>query len=46
MDMIPVSSSAISAVGYDATTRRMKIKSIEGHTMTSAASQKAYLMAC
>lgn len=32
MEMIPVSSSAIRAVGYDAATRRMKITFIEGHT--------------
>lgn len=32
MEMIHVSSSAIRAVGYDPTTRRMKITFIEGHT--------------
>jgi hypothetical protein len=32
MEMIRVSSSAIRAIGYDATTRRMKITFTEGHT--------------
>jgi hypothetical protein len=32
MDMIPVSSSAIRAVGYDPATLRMKIAFVEGHT--------------
>jgi hypothetical protein len=32
MDMIPVASSAIRAVGYDPTTQRMKIAFVEGHT--------------
>jgi hypothetical protein len=32
MDMIRVSSSAITAVGYDPATRRMKIQFVEGHT--------------
>lgn len=32
MKMISVFSSAISAVGYDAVTRRMKIRFTEGHT--------------
>lgn len=32
MEMIRVSSSAILAIGYDATTRRMKITFTEGHT--------------
>ncbi len=32
MQMIRVSSSAISAVGYDPDTRRMKIKFVQGHT--------------
>ena len=32
MEMIRVSSSAISAVGYDAQTRRMKITFVQGHT--------------
>lgn len=32
MDMINVSSSAISAIGYDATTQRMKIRFVEGHS--------------
>lgn len=32
MNMIPVSSSAIVAVGYDATTKRMKIRFVEGHS--------------
>ena len=30
--MIRVSSSAISAVGYDAQSRRMKITFVQGHT--------------
>lgn len=32
MDMIRVSSSAISAIGYDAATMRMKITFVQGHT--------------
>lgn len=32
MDMIRISSSAISAVGYDPTTMRMKIHFVQGHT--------------
>lgn len=32
MQMIRVSSSAISAVGYDPDTRRMKITFVQGHT--------------
>ncbi len=32
MEMISVSSSAISAVGYDADTQRMKIRFTEGKT--------------
>ena len=32
MDMIPVNSSAIDAVGYDASTMRMKIRFKEGHS--------------
>jgi hypothetical protein len=32
MQMIPVSSSAISAVGYDPQTGRMKITFTQGHT--------------
>jgi hypothetical protein len=32
MEMVPVSSSAISAVGYDSSAMRMKIRFIEGHT--------------
>lgn len=32
MDMIRVSSSAIITIGYDASTRRMKIQFVEGHT--------------
>jgi len=32
MQMIPVSSSAISAVGYDPSTGRMKIAFTQGHT--------------
>jgi len=32
MDMIPVSSRAISAVGYDPITRRMKIQFQQGQT--------------
>jgi hypothetical protein len=31
MEMIHVSSSAIRAIGYDATTQRMKITFVEGH---------------
>lgn len=32
MEMIPVNSSAIAAVGYDAATRLMKIRFVEGNT--------------
>lgn len=32
MDMIPVRSTAIRAVGYDPTTQRMKIAFVAGHT--------------
>lgn len=32
MEMIRVKSSAISAVGYDPATRRMKITFMQGHT--------------
>ncbi len=32
MDMIRVSSSAITAVGYDPSTGRMKIRFTQGHT--------------
>lgn len=32
MEMIRVSSTAISAIGYDATTMRMKITFVQGHT--------------
>ncbi|CAI8810058.1 KTSC domain-containing protein [Pseudomonas soli] len=32
MQMVPVRSSAISAVGYDATTRRLKITFKQGRT--------------
>jgi hypothetical protein len=32
MEMIKVSSSAIAAVGYDASARRMKITFQQGHT--------------
>lgn len=32
MEMIQVWSSAIRAIGYDATTRHMKITFTEGHT--------------
>lgn len=32
MEMIRVSSSAISAVGYDPATMRMKIQFVQGHT--------------
>lgn len=32
MEMVRVSSSAISAIGYDPTTRRMKIRFVQGHT--------------
>lgn len=32
MQMIPVSSSAIRAIGYDPSTRRMKITFAQGHT--------------
>ena len=34
MDMIPVRSSAISAVGYDPDTLRMYIRFQQGHTYT------------
>ena len=30
MDMIPVYSSAISAIGYDPSTMRMKIRFVQG----------------
>lgn len=32
MEMIRVRSSAISAVGYDPSSRRMKITFVQGHT--------------
>jgi KTSC domain len=32
MEMIHVSSSAISAIGYDATTMRMRIQFVAGYT--------------
>lgn len=32
MDMIPVHSSAIAAIGYDAAARLMKIRFVEGNT--------------
>jgi len=32
MDMIGVASSAISAIGYDPATLRMKIRFVQGHT--------------
>jgi hypothetical protein len=32
MEMIPVRSTAIRAVGYDQATQRMKIAFVEGHT--------------
>jgi hypothetical protein len=32
MQMVRVNSSAISAVGYDPNTRRMKITFVQGHT--------------
>lgn len=32
MEMIRVSSSAISAIGYDASTKHMKITFVQGHT--------------
>lgn len=32
MEMIRVSSSAISALGYDQATMRMKIRFVQGHT--------------
>jgi hypothetical protein len=32
MEMIPVRSTAISAVGYDKETKRMSIKFKQGHT--------------
>lgn len=32
MDMIPVRCSAIDAIGYDAATRLMKIRFVEGNT--------------
>jgi hypothetical protein len=34
MRMVPVSSSAINAVGYDADTRQMNIEFKQGHTYT------------
>lgn len=32
MDMIRVTSSAISAIGYDPASMRMKIQFVQGHT--------------
>jgi hypothetical protein len=32
MEMIPMSSSAILAAGYDSGTMRMKIRFVQGHT--------------
>ncbi len=32
MDMIPVSSQAIAAVGYDPQTLRLRIRFVEGHS--------------
>ena len=32
MKMIPVASSAILAIGYDRSTRRMRIQFVEGNT--------------
>ena len=32
--MIPVNSSAISAVGYDKNTQQMQIRFVQGHTYT------------
>ena len=32
MEMIGMLSSAITAVGYDAATKQMKIRFVEGHT--------------
>ncbi|MEA9554616.1 KTSC domain-containing protein [Xanthomonas nasturtii] len=32
MDMIRVASSAISAIGYDPASMRMKIQFVQGHT--------------
>jgi hypothetical protein len=32
MEMIPIRSTAIRAVGYEPTTQRMKIAFVEGHT--------------
>lgn len=32
MDMIPVHSTAIDSIGYDAATRRMRIRFVEGNT--------------
>ncbi|MGW8276219.1 KTSC domain-containing protein [Xanthomonas axonopodis] len=32
MDMIRVASSAISAIGYDPVSMRMKIQFVQGHT--------------
>lgn len=34
MEMYPVNSTAIESIGYDAQTRRMKIKFIQGETYT------------
>jgi len=34
MDMIPVSSSAMMAVGYDSQTQQLFIKFKQGHTYT------------
>lgn len=31
MEMIPVSSSAITAIGYDAETMRMRVRFTQGH---------------
>ena len=32
MDMIPIQSSAIAAAGYDAETKQMKIRFMQGET--------------
>lgn len=32
MEMISVSSSAIAAIGYDPSTKKMRIQFVEGHT--------------
>ena len=34
MRMVPVSSSAISAVGYDPASGRMQIRFVQGHAYT------------